>query len=400
MQGPNWVIGLLCLTIILGSSRQSIFHSGSKVSIFLSMEKLLKPLRDRIDEIDTQILDLLNRRARVAQEVGHVKNKLDAPIFRPDREAQVLRQIVERNPGPLGNAELQTIYKEIMSACRSLEKRIIVAYLGPAGTFSEQAVYRYFGMAIDALPCPTIDEVFRAAEAGTADFGVVPIENSTEGAINRTLDLLMQTPLTISSEISIPIQHNLMTRTGKMENVQTICAHSQALAQCQGWLNQHFPNIMRHAVSSNAEAARMASEDSQVAAIAGEMASKRYGLQVVSAHIQDESQNRTRFAVVGRKETEPTGKDQTSLLLSVQNKAGAVYKMLEPLEKYGVSMTRLESRPAKTGNWEYYFFVDIDGHVREEKIEKALSELKDRVVYFESIGLLSYLIRYHWNYHV
>ncbi len=350
------------------------------------MEKLLKPLRDRIDEIDTQILELLNRRARVAQEVGHVKNKSDAPIFRPDREAQVLRRIAERNPGPLGNTELQTIYKEIMSACRSLEKRIIVACLGPSGTFSEQAVYRYFGTAIDALPCPTIDEVFRAAEAGTADFGVVPIENSTEGAINRTLDLLMQTPLTISSEISIPIQHNLMTLNGKMENIQTICAHSQALAQCQGWLNQHFPNIMRHAVSSNAEAARMASEDSRVAAIAGEMASKQYGLQVVSAHIQDESQNRTRFAVIGRKETEPTGKDQTSLLLSVQNKAGAVYKMLEPLEKYGVSMTRLESRPAKTGNWEYYFFVDIEGHVKEEKIEKALSELKDRVVYFKVLG--------------
>ena len=350
------------------------------------MEKLLKPLRDRIDEIDTQILELLNRRARVAQEVGHVKNKSDAPIFRPDREAQVLRRIAERNPGPLGNTELQTIYKEIMSACRSLEKRIIVACLGPSGTFSEQAVYRYFGTAIDALPCPTIDEVFRAAEAGTADFGVVPIENSTEGAINRTLDLLMQTPLTISSEISIPIQHNLMTLNGKMENIQTICAHSQALAQCQGWLNQHFPNIMRHAVSSNAEAARMASEDNRVAAIAGEMASKQYGLQVVSAHIQDESQNRTRFAVIGRKETEPTGKDQTSLLLSVQNKAGAVYKMLEPLEKYGVSMTRLESRPAKTGNWEYYFFVDIEGHVKEEKIEKALSELKDRVVYFKVLG--------------
>lgn len=346
----------------------------------------MKPLRDRIDEIDTQILELLNRRARVAQEVGHVKNKSDAPIFRPDREAQVLRRIAERNPGPLGNTELQTIYKEIMSACRSLEKRIIVACLGPSGTFSEQAVYRYFGTAIDALPCPTIDEVFRAAEAGTADFGVVPIENSTEGAINRTLDLLMQTPLTISSEISIPIQHNLMTLNGKMENIQTICAHSQALAQCQGWLNQHFPNIMRHAVSSNAEAARMASEDSRVAAIAGEMASKQYGLQVVSAHIQDESQNRTRFAVIGRKETEPTGKDQTSLLLSVQNKAGAVYKMLEPLEKYGVSMTRLESRPAKTGNWEYYFFVDIEGHVKEEKIEKALSELKDRVVYFKVLG--------------
>ncbi len=350
------------------------------------MEKLLKPLRDQIDEIDTRILDLLNRRAQVAQEVGHVKNKVDAPIFRPDREAQVLRRIAERNPGPLGSAELQTIFKEIMSACRALEKRIVVAYLGPAGTFSEQAVYRYFGMAVDALPCGSIDEVFRAAEAGTADFGVVPIENSTEGAINRTLDLLMQTPLTISSEVSIPVQHNLMTLSGKMDDVHTICAHSQALAQCQSWLNQHYPNILRHAVSSNAEAARIASEDVEIAAIAGEMASKRYGLQVVSAYIQDEPQNRTRFAVIGRKETEPTGKDQTSLLLSVQNKAGAVYKMLEPLEKYDVSMTRLESRPAKTGNWEYYFFVDIDGHVREEKVRKALAELKDRVVYFKVLG--------------
>ena len=273
-----------------------------------------------------------------------------------------------------------------MSACRALEKKIIVAYLGPAGTFSEQAVYRYFGMAVNALPCGSIDEVFRAAEAGTADFGVVPIENSTEGAINRTLDLLMQTPLTIGSEVSIPIQHNLMTLSGKMDGVHTICAHSQALAQCQGWLNQHYPNILRHAVSSNAEAARIASEDVEVAAIAGEMASKRYGLQVVNAHIQDEPQNRTRFAVIGRKETEPSGKDQTSLLLSVQNKAGAVYKMLEPLEKYDVSMTRLESRPAKTGNWEYYFFVDIDGHVREEKVRRALAELKDRVVYFKVLG--------------
>lgn len=350
------------------------------------MEKLLKPLRDQIDEIDVQILDLLNRRAQVAQEVGRIKNQSGAPIFRPDREAQVLRRIAQRNPGPLGNIELQTIFKEIMSSCRALEKKIIVAYLGPAGTFSEQAVYRYFGMAIDALPCTTIDEVFRAAEAGTADFGVVPIENSTEGAINRTLDLLMQTPLTISSELSIPIQHNLMTMDGTMNGIKMICAHSQALAQCQGWLNQHFPNIPRQAVSSNAEAARMASEEGDIAAIAGEMALKRYGLQVVSAHIQDESQNRTRFAVIGRKETEPTGKDQTSLLLSVQNKAGAVYRMLEPLEKYGVSMTRLESRPAKTGHWEYYFFVDIDGHIREEKIKQALSELKERVVYFKVLG--------------
>ncbi len=350
------------------------------------MEKLLKPLRDQIDAIDAQLLDLLNRRARVAQEVGHVKNKVDAPVFRPEREAQVLRGIAERNPGPLGNKELQTIFREIMSACRSLEKKVIVAYLGPEGTFSEQAVYQHFGKSINAIPCASIDEVFRAAEAGTADFGVVPIENSTEGAISRTLDLLMQTPLTISSEVSIPIHHNLMTLSGNMDGVRSICAHSQALAQCQGWLNQHYPNIMRQAVASNAEAARLASEDPAVAAIAGEIASQHYGLQVVSAHIQDEPQNRTRFAVIGHKETESSGKDQTSLVLSVQNKAGAVYKMLAPLDKFGVSMTRFESRPAKTGNWEYYFFVDIEGHVKEEKIQLALAELKDSVAYFKVLG--------------
>ena len=350
------------------------------------MEKLLKPLRDQIDAIDVQLLDLLNRRARVAQEVGHVKNKVDAPVFRPEREAQVLRAITDRNPGPLGNNELQTIFREIMSACRSLEKKVIVAYLGPEGTFSEQAVYQHFGKSINAIPCASIDEVFRAAEAGTADFGVVPIENSTEGAISRTLDLLMQTPLTISSEVSIPIHHNLMTLSGNMDGVRSICAHSQALAQCQGWLNQHYPNIMRQAVASNAEAARLASEDPAVAAIAGEIASQHYGLQVVSAHIQDEPQNRTRFAVIGHKETEPSGKDQTSLVLSVQNKAGAVYKMLAPLEKFGVSMTRFESRPAKTGAWEYYFFVDIEGHVKEEKIRLALAELKDSVAYFKVLG--------------
>ena len=272
------------------------------------------------------------------------------------------------------------------TSLKPLEKKVIVAYLGPEGTFSEQAVYQHFGKSINAIPCASIDEVFRAAEAGTADFGVVPIENSTEGAISRTLDLLMQTPLTISSEVSIPIHHNLMTLSGHMDGVRSICAHSQALAQCQGWLNQHYPNIMRQAVASNAEAARLASEDPAVAAIAGEIASQHYGLQVVSAHIQDEPQNRTRFAVIGHKETEPSGKDQTSLVLSVQNKAGAVYKMLAPLEKFGVSMTRFESRPAKTGAWEYYFFVDIEGHVKEEKIRLALAELKDSVAYFKVLG--------------
>lgn len=253
----------------------------------MTTDDKLKPLREQIDAIDAQILDLLNRRARVAQEVGHVKAETNAPVFRPEREAQVLRSVAERNPGPLLNTDIQTVFREVMSACRALEKRVTVAYLGPVGTFSEQAVYQQFGRAVDAMPCASIDEVFRATEAGTADFGVVPIENSSEGVINRTLDLLLQTTLTISGEVSIQVNHSLMTRTGSMTGVKTICAHSQALAQCQVWLNQNYPNIERMAVASNGEAARLAGEDPSIAAIASEIAGQKYSLQVIKAHIQD-----------------------------------------------------------------------------------------------------------------
>jgi chorismate mutase / prephenate dehydratase len=350
------------------------------------MDKDLKPLRDQIDAIDAQILDLLNRRGKVAQKVGHVKANTDAPVFRPEREAQVLRGVADRNPGPLANADIQAIFREIMSACRALEKRTTVAYLGPAGTYSEQAALEQFGSAIEAMACASIDEVFRAAEAGTADFGVVPIENSTEGAINRTLDLLLQTPLIISGELSIPVHHSLMTKSGSMDGVKTICAHSQALAQCQAWLNQHFPNIERLAVASNGEAARMAADDPSVAAVASELAGQNYNLQVVHAHIQDDPHNRTRFAVIGRLETIPSGKDQTSVVLSVKNQAGAVYRMLEPLAKYGVSMTRLESRPARTGSWEYNFFIDVEGHAKDEKVAKTLTELKEHAAFFKLLG--------------
>ena len=350
------------------------------------MDKDLKPLRDQIDSIDSQILDLLNRRGRIAQDVGHVKSKTDAPVFRPEREAQVLRGVADRNPGPLASADLQTIFREIMSACRALERRVTVAYLGPTGTYSEQAALHHFGSAIEGMACASIDEVFRAAEAGTADFGVVPIENSTEGTINRTLDLLLQTPLIISGELSIPVHHSLMTQSGSMTGVQSICAHSQALAQCQAWLNQHYPNIERQAVASNGEAARIAAEDSTIAAVASEMAGQKYNLQVVTAHIQDDPQNRTRFAVIGRLQTKPSGKDQTSLALSVQNKAGAVYRLLEPLAKHGVSMTRFESRPARTGSWEYNFFVDVEGHAEDEKVARALVELKEHAAFFKLLG--------------
>ncbi len=346
----------------------------------------LTPLREKIDAIDAQILELLNQRARVAEEVGHVKAETNAPVFRPEREAQVLRAVAERNPGPMHGGDVQTIFREIMSACRALEKRVTVAYLGPAGTFSEQAVYRQFGQGVHAMPCASIDEVFRAAEAGTADFGVVPVENSSEGAINRTLDLLLQTTLSISGEVSIQVHHSLMTRTGSMDGVTRVIAHSQALAQCQVWLTQNYPGLERQAVASNGEAALMASEDPTVAAIAGEFAGQRYNLQVVNAHVQDDPHNRTRFAVIGRLRTTPSGVDHTSLVLSVSNRAGAVYNLLAPLAANGVSMTRFESRPARMGTWEYYFYVDVEGHANDERVAKALVELQQNAAFFKVLG--------------
>jgi chorismate mutase/prephenate dehydratase len=351
----------------------------------MSDEKL-KPLREQIDAIDAQIIDLLNQRARVAQEVGHVKAETNAPVFRPEREAMVLRRVAERNAGPLPSADMQMIFREVMSICRALERRVTVAYLGPEGTFSEQAVYQQFGHAVEGLPCVSIDEVFRATEAGTADFGVVPVENSSEGAINRTLDLLLQTTLAISGEVSIDVHHSLMSKVGSMDGVTRICAHSQALAQCQAWLNQHYPNVERQAVASNAQAAKMASDDASMAAIAGQIAGEKYNLQVISAHIQDDPHNRTRFAVVGRLHTTPSGRDQTSLVLAVPNKAGAVYNMLAPLATHGVSMTRFESRPARTGTWEYYFYVDLEGHEKDDKVAKALADLKHNAAFFKVLG--------------
>ena len=350
------------------------------------MTDKLKPLREQIDAIDVQILDLLSRRARLAQDVGHVKAETNAPVFRPEREAQVLRGVADRNAGPLKDPEIQTIFREIMSACRSLERRVTVAYLGPAGTFSEQAVYQQFGRAVEGLPCVSIDEVFRATEAGTADFGVVPVENSSEGAINRTLDLMLATTTVISGEVAIAVHHSLMTKAGSMDGVSVVCAHSQALAQCQVYLNQHYPHLERRAVASNAEAAVMASKDPSIAAIASEMAGQQYGLAVVAGHIQDDPHNRTRFAVIGQLHTNPSGQDQTSLVLAVPNKAGAVYNLLAPLATHGVSMTRFESRPARIGTWEYYFYVDIEGHEQDPAVARALVELKDNAAFFKVLG--------------
>lgn len=354
------------------------------------MEEELKPLRDRIDAVDEQLIALLSERARLAQEVGEVKKRFGAPVFRPEREAEVLHNIEHKNPGPLKGDGLRNVWREVMSACRALESVTRVAYLGPAGTFSEAAAYMAFGRSIDGVASTSIDEVFRATEAGTTDFGVVPVENSTEGVVNRTLDLLLQTSLKISSEIELPVHHNLMTRSGSMEGVRQVCAHAQALAQCATWLATHYPDLERVPVASNGEAARMARDDPHVAGIASEAAAINFGVHIVARHIQDDPHNSTRFAVIGRLDTQPSGRDQTSVVVSVPNVSGAVYKMLEPLSRHGVSMTRFESRPNRTrvgtGIWTYYFFIDLEGHQAEPKVAAALLELRTLCGFFKVLG--------------
>lgn len=261
-----------------------------------------------------------------------------------------------------------------------------IAYLGPTGTFSELALLKHFGSGVDPVPCPTIDEVFRAAEARGADFGVVPVENSSEGAVNRSLDLLLQTPLQICGEVSVPVRHNLMTLDGTMQGVKRVCAHPQALAQCAGWLDRNHPGVERMPVSSNAEGARLASTDPHTAGIASDVAAARYGLRVVSSGIQDDPLNRTRFVIVGYYECGPSGADQTSLILSVPDRAGAVHTLIEPLARHGVSMKRFESRPARQGTWEYYFYIDLIGHRTDAPVAAALDELRANAAFFKLVG--------------
>lgn len=349
-------------------------------------DQRLTPLRAQIDAIDQELLELISKRAKAAQEVGHIKNESSAPIFRPERENQVIQNVLQKNPGPLLADGLASIWREIMSACRALESKQTIAYLGPTGTFSEQAAHQFFGQSISGLPCVSLDEVFKAVEKGAATFGVVPVENSSEGAVSRTLDLLLESPLQISGEVVLPIRHHLLTKHGNLDGVKTVCAHAQALAQCQQWLSVHAPQLQRQAVSSNAEAARMASKDSSIAAIAGEPAQLAYGLQIVSAQIQDDPNNRTRFVVIGQYACQPCGQDQTSLVLSVANQPGAVHHLLGPLAKHGVSMTRFESRPARKGSWEYHFYIDIEGHTSDAKVATAIAELKTIAAFYKNLG--------------
>ena len=357
----------------------------------------LLTLRTQIDAVDRELLALLNRRAGLAQEVGELKRREGSVAFRPEREAQVIAGLKAANTGPLATDSVAPIWREIMSACRALETPTRVAYLGPAGTFSELAALGFFGSSIVQVPCASIDEVFRATAAGAADFGVVPVENSTEGVVARSLDLLLSTPLSIVGETSLFVRHNLLRKSATLDGITAVCAHPQALAQCHGWLAHHLPMAERRPVASNAEGARLASQDETLAAVASERAASEYGLHVVAPAIQDDPHNRTRFAIVTDPARQPqpqaSGHDCTSLVVSVINRPGAVHDMLVPLKAHGVSMSRFESRPARSGQWEYYFYIDLQGHPQEPHVAAALRELRAACAFFKLLG--SYPIDLH-----
>ena len=357
----------------------------------------LERLRDEIDRVNDRILEALNERARLARAIGTLKV---GQAYRPEREAQVLRRIKEANKGPLSGETAALLFREIMSACLALERPITVAYLGPRGTFSESATLKHFGHAAEGLPAASIDEVFRSVESGAADFGVVPVENSTEGAVGRSLDLMPQTPMQVCGEVIVRIHHNLMMKVtplrdyaegssappGDFSAIHRVFSHGQSFGQCHEWLNANLPHAERIAVASNAEAARRATQEPGSAAVAGETAAAHYGLAILAPNIEDEPNNTTRFLVLGDYRPAPSGKDKTSLVLSARNRAGAVYEMLTPFATRGVSMTKFESRPSRVALWEYLFFVDIEGHRDDPRVAEALAEVGRIAGYIKVLG--------------
>jgi chorismate mutase/prephenate dehydratase len=350
----------------------------------------LGSLRADIDAVDEQLHELLNRRARLAQSAGISKHEDGHTVdyYRPEREAEVLRRALERNPGPLRNEEIVRLFREIMSACLAQEEPLKVAFLGPEGTFTQQAVFRHFGHSVRALALATVDEVFQEVEAGNADFGIVAIENSSEGTITNTLDRFLTSPLHICGEVELRIHHCLMGKMDALARVLRVCSHSQGLAQCRGWLDEHLPEAERVPVASNAEGARRARDEQGSAAIAGETAAEVYGLNILVREIEDRADNATRFLVLGRKLLRPSGADRTTLLLSIGHtqSPGALHRLLEPLARYGISMTRIESRPSRRRKWDYVFFIDIEGHAEDAAVRKALTALKKRASLFRVLG--------------
>jgi len=348
----------------------------------------LSELRETIDGIDQQILQLINQRAQCAIEVARTKQAEgeNGSFYRPDREAQVLRRIRELNPGPLSGDTTVHLFRELMSACLALEKPLEVAFLGPQGTFTQQAVFKHFGHAVKDVPVATIHDIFQAVETGHCQFGVVPVENSTEGVIAHTLDRFMASSLQICGEVEIRVHQNLLGKMETLAEIKEVFSHQQSLAQCRQWLNNYLPGVPCTAVSSNAEAARLASLDNSKAAIAGLVAAELYDLHVIEKNIEDEANNTTRFIVIGCQQPCSTGADKTSILVSTGNQPGALHKILAPFAEHGISMAHIESRPSRQGLWEYVFFIDIDGHRDDADVAKALESLQNNVKMLKILG--------------
>jgi len=356
--------------------------------------KKLAVLRDRIDGIDKAIQELINQRAACALEVATVKQAAsggeEVQYYRPEREAQVLRAVMERNDGPMPDEEMAKLFREIMSCCLALEKPMKIAFLGPEGTYTHAAALKHFGHFVSVQPMAAIDEVFREVESGQANYGVVPVENSTEGMVNHTLDSFINSSLNISGEVKLRIHHHLLSnKQVALKDVKRVYSHQQSLAQCRKWLDAHCPQIERVAVSSNSEAARLSMEDEGAVAIAGEMAAEFYGLYKLVENIEDQPDNTTRFLIIGTKEVPPSGQDKTSLLVSAKNKPGALYHVLEPFHRHGVSLTRLETRPSVSGTWAYVFFIDFEGHVDDKNIKDVIGEISPDAVEIKHLGSYS-----------
>ncbi|MFC3551815.1 prephenate dehydratase [Lysobacter cavernae] len=348
----------------------------------------LAMLRDRIDGIDRHIQELIVERAQFANQVGKAKGKLAAAVdyYRPEREAQVLRRVVDRNDGPLNDDVLVRLFREIMSACLAQQEPLKIGFLGPEGTHSQQAVFKHFGHSIHGLPLGSIEEVFQEVEAGNADFGVVPVENSTQGTIQSTLDMFLTSKLKICGEVELRVHQHLLSRSGRIEDIERVYSHPQSFAQCKAWLRQYLPKAEKIAVASNAEAARRARSSDDAAAIAGISAANVYGLKSIAGPIEDRPDNTTRFLVIGRELFSTSGNDRTSLLIFIKDQPGALYHVLAPFAKHGLSMNRIESRPGHTGLWQYAFFIDVGGHVQEEAMRHALDELADYAQQVKVLG--------------
>lgn len=354
----------------------------------MTTDSKLAKIRERIDEIDNHLVQLISSRASLATEVANIKKNdgADAVFYRPEREAQILKRVISENKGPLSNEAITILFRELMSACLALEQQLKVAFLGPEGTFTHTAALRHFGHSVQTVALSGIAQVFHQVETRICQYGVVPIENSIEGMVNHTLDLLIHSSLKISGEVELRIHQQLMSKAGSKDRIRKIYSHQQSLAQCRSWLDTNLPGIERIAVSSNAEAARIAAGDNTAAAIAGEAASRLYELPVLENNIEDEADNSTRFLIIAEKDSLPSGDDKTSLLFSMPSKPGSLLKMLSCFADNNINMTRIESRPSRRGLWEYVFFVDIDGHIRNDNVASAVQRLETEASMVKILG--------------